>query len=244
MKTIAHGKIVRRKTDNAISLARVRRWFAEEEKDAKPETQPEKTADKGVPDTTVTMSQEALDALIAERLRRDRESAQRKEADKLTALLQDLQIENPDALKAVVTDYRKRKEAEMSEAEKAQAALEQEQKRAAELQQKLNDMETQQRKAQRKAAVLDALRKANAQQPEDAYVIATTVLGISFDDAFAEDGTPDTKLIEQQVAKAKQDRPALFQPSAPGSPSNANGKPPVTNTQQVLETIMKRYGRL
>lgn len=160
-----------------------------------------------------TLTQDEVNALLG----KTRKDAQ---ATAVNKLLGELGFDKPDDLKALVTEARARKDAELSEVEKAQKALAEREARIAALEADKAALETARR--------IDARDRALAAAMPDAFdaddVIAWAARGAS--DALAaavkDDGTIDTGAIERVIAAARKAKPHLFKPTGAGSPSNAS----------------------
>lgn len=151
---------------------------------------------------TPELTQEALDALLEQKRKANREAQEAKK------LLKEQQKQLDELLAA----EKKRKEAEMSEIEKLQARLDEIEKEKAKYQEQLT-------RQQREALVL----KAGA-DPEFADVLA-----LKLESALHADETLDP---EAWLAELKKSKPALFagggqqQKQDPAPPSGVPGNPP------------------
>lgn len=228
--------VLRRKDDNYRPLSVRRRWYAD---DNTTSTEPENVTgenNNGQSSGERMFTQSELDAIIRDRLSRAKAQAD----DKVTSLLGELGVESPDMLKTMLSDYNKRREAEMSEAEKAQAEAERLRKELMEAKTAAEEAQRQRESDRRNRIISDALKVAGAQHPDDLLLIASN-LGLSFDNAFNENGEPVTTELQAIASKLKELRPNAFGSSAPGSPSNAGGR--VSNTEQVMKEAQKQIQR-
>lgn len=144
----------------------------------------------------------------------------------LKALLEELGLDSVDSLKTTIETEKKRKEAEMSEAEKLQKALE---KALADLKAKddaIAQTEQTARNERRDSAVKTALRDANVRKEDadDAFILMRE-RGM-LDTLLLEDGKVDSKAVEAAITEFKSKKPAYFAPTSPGSPPNTGGRAP------------------
>jgi cell division septum initiation protein DivIVA len=179
-----------------------------------PETKPvENTGDSaGVP-------QEKVNELVGKTRQEAREKARAE-------FLQSLGFEDEGALKALLDDAKKRKEAEMTEVEKLTAKLQELQAQAKQAQDAAAAATQQARMERLTSAVKSAASEANATYPDDVVTLLRDrgELESMLDD----DGNVKAKAVTSAIEKVKQDRPAYFtrSPQQPGSPSNNDGLPP------------------
>lgn len=185
-----------------------------------------------------TFTQEQVNALMG-KTRKDARSTTEKQ------FLDSLGIENIDAIKAILDDNKKRKDAEMSEVEKAQAKIDElnqqlEQEKQARLQ-----AEQQRVQIERNGVIAAALQTAGSQHPEDLILIAESI-GVSFASAWSENGALDQKGLDKAVADLRSKRPSAFTPTTPGSPSNSGGsvKKPGEMTKQDKQEMKNKHGKL
>lgn len=185
-----------------------------------------------------TFTQEQVNAIVGERARRASESA-------VSELLKSLGFEKPDELKAIVDETRQRKEAEMSEAEKARAEVEAARKQAEELKAAL-DGERQQRITDRRDnALAQALAAAHAIDADDALIWLRNKAAEDVAAIVREDGTVDPDGIAALVAKVRAEKPHFFRPGGPGSPSNRGGEVPqvaVNDKAAYAAQLAQQYG--
>lgn len=181
------------------------------------DTAPDKGGHGGA--DTQTFTQDQVNAIVGERARRASESA-------VAELLKTLGVENVDGLKALLTEAQQRKEAEMTEAQKAQAEAEKARKEAEALKAAL-DAERQQRIADRRnARLVAAAHKAGMEVPDDIIVWAQNYAADKLAAVTNDAGDVDEKAVEKLIAACKEARASWFKSNAPGTLSNADGRLP------------------
>jgi len=157
-------------------------------------------------------------AWLPERLDRARKIA-------IADFLRDLGVETPDALKATLDEYRRVKESQMSEAEKAQAALEAAQKRAEAAEMALKEAQEKARLKDLHEAIRKAAAAAKARYPEDVIAWALSS-GEDLTGLMDSEGAVNEKSLAALVDKARKARPEWFTGTGPGIPSNSGGHVP------------------
>jgi len=193
------------------------------------DTAPDKS---GQGDAAQVFTQEQVDAIVGERAKRAAEAAVNK-------LLEQLGVARVDDLKAQLEEARQRREAEMTEAQKAAAEAERARKERDELKAAL-EAERQQRIAEKRSArVIAAAQQAGAEVPEDVVVWAQTYAPDALNAVVSDAGAVDSAAVEKLIAACKAARPGWFRSSAPGTPSNADGRVPKVNADKLLEGLPK-----
>lgn len=183
------------------------------------DTQQEKKGDKaGAAVTEQTFTQADVDR-IAGNTRKEAKSAA------ISELLKELGFEKPDDLKAIVSEAQKRKQDEMSEADKLRAdlaKLTQERDNAA---QRAQEVEAA-RIADKVNGKLEALAvKARVEHPEDVVKFLRDNHSDDVNALVNEAGAIDDKAAEKLLEVVKKARPNWFAVGGPGSPSNRDGRP-------------------
>jgi hypothetical protein len=175
------------------------------------------------------LTQDQVNALVGNARTEARKSA-------INALLKELGFEKPDELKAAVEDARKRREAEMSEVEKAKALIEAAERKAKEHEARLQAVEQERRWERLNNSVQAAASKAGAAYPEDVALWAGAYAKDLLEACIGEDGAVDSKKVDTLIARHKEARPAQYgKAGAPGSPSNQHSSPTdKQRTEQVL----------
>jgi hypothetical protein len=173
-------------------------------------------------------TQAEVDVMMGERAKRAAEAA-------ITKLLTDVGYENIDGLKKDTVEARKKREAEMSEAQKAQADAEAARKERDEYKATL-EAERQQRKIdKRDNAVITAAQKARAQDDRDVLLWAREYQREQLEKAVSEDGTVDEKAVNAIIEACRLARKNWFTGSAPGSPSNSDGHSPQPDPSKAIQ---------
>lgn len=166
---------------------------------------------------TQTLTQDEANRLIGEARRKGRESA-------VADLLKDLGFEKADDLKALVTDARKRQEADMTEAEKAKAAKEAAEKERDELKARLEAAERQRLTDRRDAAIRSALTSAGVKSLDKTFAVLASLKSKDIGAVLKDDGTVDDAKVRALVDGAKKDYPEDFKTGGAGSPSLSGGR--------------------
>lgn len=186
----------------------------------------------------MTFTQADVDRIIAERVRRATEAATAKALAKLG--MSDL-----DTAAAALAEYQQRKQADMSEAEKAAAETAKARQEAEALKAAL-EAERQQRVAdKRDNALAQALASAQAIDADDVVVWLQRNAQDAVRALVQTDGTIDPDGVTALVAKARTERPHFFRPGGPGSPSNKGGEVPtvpMTAKAQLAAEIAAQHG--
>ena len=159
-------------------------------------------------------------------------------------LLEATGLDDIESLKTILESERKRKEAEMSDVEKAQTTIDELNKQLDEEKQARQLAEEQRIQSERNTLIASALKAAGSEHPEDLVLIAKSI-GVSFEDAWDDDGKLDQKVFDQALADLKAKRPAAFTPTTPGSPSNTGGKisSPDTIDKTTIQRITSKFGK-
>lgn len=158
---------------------------------------------------------------LPERLKRAQEKARQEERERL---FKELGIEDPEGDKELLTAARKRKQDEMSEADKAKTELAKEQATRARLEAELAEERATRRLERRDNALRDALRNAQARNVDKTFAVLASLKKADVDAVLADDGTVDSKKVAALVEAAKKDYAEDFGPvrTIPGTGSHAN----------------------
>jgi hypothetical protein len=183
-------------------------------------TQP---ANNGANDGLLTQAE--VDKIVGARAK---ESA----AAAINKLLTELGFDKADDLKAVVTAAKAKADAEKSELEKLNEKVAAFEKKAQEAEARAAAVEKQRLVDRRDSKVEQALKDASKPAAVMAWIKATAQTDL--DATLADDGTIDDKKITALVDKAKKELPELFKSSAPGSPSNNDGRAPQPDANKIL----------
>lgn len=209
--------------------------------DPAPATPPEPTgAADGDAQAEPTLTQADVDRIVKERLKRDRQAQESKR-------LEDLGLESFDDLKTMLDDYRKRKEADMSELEKAQSKIADAEKKAQEAEQRAQALQAEYLAARRREVFLKVVRDNGGHDEDDLYILVTAKHGEDLNAVFGEnEATADEAKLKSFIKQVQSDHPAYFGTASAGSPSNAGGiapnSPEVDN--EMRRTMTKKFGRL
>jgi hypothetical protein len=157
-------------------------------------------------------------------------------------LLEDLGIEDLDTARALLAETKKRKEAEMSELEKAQTAIDAANKKALEAEQKVQEMQASILANGRKQAFLKAANDSGGQNLDDLFILVQASMNSDFESVFGDDALPDEGKMKKFIADVQKAKPAYFKSSGAGSPSTSNGIAPrsTDNTEQAAEEWLRK----
>jgi hypothetical protein len=223
---------LRPKSAPSFSLAKRRQWFADEtppaETSSPPETPPAQTGDTGTSEQTFTQAD--VDRLMGERARRAKEAA-------ISDLLKDLGFDKADELKAVIADAKKRKEAEMSEAEKLQAQITALEAEKAAAESKVQEAEQRVLETRRNSAIIAAL--TGAEKPQSVLTLLEKEHAELVGKALTADGTVDEKAVAALVEAARKDYAGMFKVAGPGTGSHNGGRASTTHTDKILDQLFK-----
>lgn len=180
---------------------------------ATPQVKPE------VQTTESTFTQKDVDSIVEARLKRERETVMSK-------LLEQLGVEKLEDAQALVTSEKKRKEAEMSELEKAQAQIDAANKKAQEALEAKQALEQKILANARQQAFLKAATSRGGKSVDDLFILVQAKHSDDFLGVFAEDGSADDKKMEKFIADIQKSFPSYFGSAGAGSPSNEGGVAP------------------
>lgn len=166
-----------------------------------------------------TFTQADMDRIAGERAKRAAEAA-------ATKLLAKLGVDDVDTAAALLAEYRQRQAADMSEAEKAAAAIADARKEADTLKAALEAERAQRVADKRDNALAQALASAQAIDADDVVLWLQRNAQDAVSALVQSDGTIDPDGVTALVAKARSERPHFFRPGGPGSPSNKGGEVP------------------
>lgn len=189
------------------------------------------------PKAEAKFTQADLDA-IAGNTRKEAAAAARK------ALLKELGIDDsdPDAVKAVkgkLTAAQQAEEASLSAVEKLQKQLADESKKRAELEAAVEAARQERVINARNAEITKALvsAKVNASEADDLLVLLQAKFGDVVNSVTDADGKVSDKGIKSLVEKAQTVYPKYFANTAPGSPSNYDGRVPDLNQGRIKKIL-------
>lgn len=182
------------------------------------ETQPDQAGEGAGAGSTGTFTQEDVNRIAGDRAARAKETA-------IKELLSGLGLESPDALKSLVTAAKERADAEKTELQKAQEALAAEKAKTEAAVKQLTDANAARRADKVDGRILALATSAKALYPQDVVTHLRNTQADALNAAIDEGGTVDDKAIGQLIEAVRKERAAWFGSTAPGSPSNAGGKP-------------------
>lgn len=182
-------------------------------------------------------TQDELDRIISDRLKRDRESTKNQ-------LFESLGVQNADELKSILEETRKRKESEMSELEKAQAEIDKYKAQAEAAKAQAEQIAAQRLADARKSAFIEAIRHSGGSDESELYILVNASmqdeLNAVFDDGQAK---PDETKLKGLVQAVQGKYPKYFGNPGAGSPSNSGGVNPQSK-QAALEDAQKEIDKL
>lgn len=161
--------------------------------------------------------QEEVNRLVGSARKQGRETA-------LNDLLKELGFEKADDLKALVIDAKKRKDEELTEAQKAQAAREAAEKKLAEREAELEAERQAARVERRDNAIKKALAAAGAKNVDKLLPVLREFKASDVAAVLKEDGTVDDAKAKALADAAKKDYAEDFAAGGAGSGSHAGGK--------------------
>lgn len=193
---------------------------------------------QGQASSEATFTQNELNKHAGERALRAKEAERKR-------ILEELGIEDVDSAKALLDESRKRKEAEMSELEKADAKIAEANRKAQEAEQKLQAMQEQMLANKRKQAFLSAVRDSGGQNVDDLFILVQAGMSDDFLKVFDDNAEPNTALMEKFIKQIQASKPAYFGTASAGSPSVNNGVAPNAHDymQEQQATIRNRIKR-
>lgn len=148
------------------------------------------------------------------------ERAERSAADKL---LKEFGFEKAEDLKALVEGVKKAREAEMTETQKLQSALDVATKKIKDAEDRATQFQSERRAERLDSAIKDAAK--GVQFPDDVLQYVRSNYADQLETAIDKDGKIDAKAVERLIVEVKKARPTWFTSGTPGSPSNAQGRP-------------------
>jgi alanyl-tRNA synthetase len=186
-----------------------------------------------------TFTQADVDRIVGERAKRAQEAA-------INKMLTELGFERPDDLKALVTDAKKRKDAEMSELEKAQVAIDAANKKAKEAEDRYQQAQQEMLNRERKQAFLKATRDSGGSNPDDLFILVQAKHQSEFVSVFGDDAIPDESKMKTFMKQVQSSFPAYFGTSGAGSPSNSNGVAPTSQqeTEKTVQQMTAKFGKM
>lgn len=210
-----------RHAEAAVDLRRRRAWFDDEQQ------QPtQSTSETPKPDTApgqqsgqqATFTQEQLNQIVGDRVKRAEESRIKK-------LLDELGVDSADTLTRLVQAERQRAEGEKSELQKLQERLAAAEKNAADAQNLLAEAEKKRLIERRDEEIKSALRDARTNKPGSVLTLMAAEHP-EMVEAVMKNGAVDKDALSKLVELAKKEHAEMFVGGGPGSPSNRGGDIP------------------
>jgi hypothetical protein len=184
-------------------------------------------------------TQDDVNRLVGKTRKEAREAAK-------SALLEELGIDDLSSLRTTLQEAKERKEAELTDAQRLEKQLEAERERAKTLEADMQRLKDQQVASKREAAFKQAVTNAGGQDVNRLFILVNAEKGEDFTALFADDGTIDDKSMDAFIKQVQADYSNYFATAGAGSPSNAGGIAPSSQTNQKdLEKELKRkFGKL
>jgi DNA-binding transcriptional MerR regulator len=226
-------------------LAKRRTWYADEAPNTEApkqdtDTAPEPNAGQQQESNERLFTQADIDRIVADR-------AKRAAASERSKLLEDLGVDDPAKVKAMLDDYRKKQEAEMTEAEKALAEAARYKAEAEAARAELAAANARQAAQQRRRVIESALSKGGANDVDNLSILVNAKLEDKISAVFGEDNAPDDKALTAFVKDVQAAFPAFFGTAGAGSPSNAGGISPTSKAkaeQEAQAEIARKFGKI
>lgn len=224
----------------AVDLRQRRAWFDEQQQPPaqqnsetpKPDTAPGQQSGQ----QQATFTQEQIDKIIGERVRRAEETSIKK-------LLEGLGVASADDLTKLVQAEKQRIEGEKSELQKAQDRLAAAEKEAADFKTRAEKAEQERLMASRDQEIKSALGDARAKKPTKVLTVMATEYPELVKAVMKADGTVDKDALSKLTEAAKKAYPEDFTGSGPGSPSNSGGKVPEPDDKAARDANFRRARR-
>lgn len=196
------------------------------------DTQQDKSADKGQgTDETPIMNEAQLKDRLSQKER---------------AILKELGIDDLKTAKQLLADAKKSADEKLSETERNTKALAAAEKKAADAEARIAELEHAAKVTTFKNAVLKAATDAKAKYPDD---VITAAAGSADFSKWLEGDAPNDKAIKTWVEEYKANRPDYFivgnGNGTPGSPSNRNaaGNPTTEQERQLKDKLTQQIRR-
>ncbi len=141
----------------------------------------------------------------------------------------------------------KRKEAEMSEVEKALAQADKERANALKAQEQLSALQAQIVASKRETAFKSAIRQAGGSSEDDLFILVQAKMQDELLSAFDDDATVNAKQMEALVKQVQSSYGNYFASAGAGNPSVSGGTAPTSFTeveQKTKDEIESRFGQL
>lgn len=188
-------------------------------------------------------TQADIDRIFSEKLERSEARDARIRAEVKAAILKDLGLSEDADIKATKTDIeeiRKRKESDMTEAQKAQAERDKAIEDKKILEQRIISIETERRNDKIASALTQAASALKANDTDDVLRYARDKHGEALSALVDESGSIDTKKLTALLDKIKAEKVHYFTAPVhtPGSQSNSNGRHMPANASDLAQASM------
>lgn len=198
---------------------------ADDDKTPETETTPENSGDSGGGSDERTFTQADIDRIVQDRVKRAKQSG-------VNDVLEKLGVESLDDLEAAYKAHKEREDAEKSEVERLNDRVERLQKDKADLMAQVQQEQEKRHTILREQALRSVAKSAS--DPEDVILWAKANQAEAFSAIVDEDGKVDSKAAEKIAEECKKAKPHYFGATAPGSPSNRDGKVPQKDVDKVI----------
>jgi hypothetical protein len=168
--------------------------------------------------------QDTVNKLVGEARKSGRETA-------VKTLLEELGLESLDTLKALVGEVKTQRDKDMTEAQKLQAQLEQERKAKAELDSKVQALQSQFLNERKRTTFEAVAKSAGVKQADDLLILVKAKKQAEFDALFDDNGATTDDKMKAFLKDVQTVFPAFFGAQGAGSPSNSGGMSPTTLAQ-------------
>lgn len=184
-------------------------------------------------------TQEDVDRILADRLKRAEESVSKR-------LLETLGVDSLDTAKSALKAHQDAEESKKSAVDKAEARAKKLEEQLAEALGQIKSFGDKERVRTRNTAIQSALTEAKAHDVDDLLIIIENKYAAEVAAVMGEDGMVDKKAIEKLVTAAKASHSKFFTPQSPGSLSNRNGVAldPQRQTREQVLTKLRSQIRL
>lgn len=227
------------RAEASVDLRQRRAWFDEQQQP------PPAPTEAPAPDTApgqqsgqqpATFTQEQLDKIIGERLKRAEEGWSKKS-------LETLGVDSFETLSKLVQGEKQRIEGEKGELQKIQERLAAAEKLAADSLARATKAEEEKLLERRDQQIEKALGEARSKKANDVLTLLTAKQPELVKAVMKADGTVDKEALTKLVEAAKKAYPEMFGGSGPGSPSNSGGHVPDPEDKKAREENFKRARR-
>lgn len=210
--------------------------YNSDESKANPDTQQDKAGQDNKANDEKQFSQADLDKLLGSTRKSARETGKKE-------VLDELGIDNLEALKAMLKAQKEKEEADKSEAQKALDKLAEKDKEIAELKAKHLEAESKRIAQLRDTSLLALL--TSAFDANEVLLLLKAKYPERVTNLILEDGSFDSKEAEKLVGEYRSANARHFKGEAKGSPSNSDGrllKPEAAVKEQAAKEMKGKFG--